>query len=78
MIETINLIFTFISAFFAFGAAVFWFLSSKIKIPDLGDWNLATGAEPLQKAARRSSYAAISACISAAAQVVLLTLDYFN
>jgi len=65
------------AAFFAIFAAVFWFISARVKIPDLGDWTFDKGAEPLQKAAKWNAWAAGCAGISALTQGGILLCKLF-
>ena len=59
------------SALAAFIAAVFWFLSARVKLPDFLDSPMIELTKPFRTASKLNAYAAVSAGISALAQVFL-------
>lgn len=62
----------YFSALSAFVAAVFWFVSASVKIPNFLDTPMTELTAPFLKAAKLNSYAAISAGISAATQGLIM------
>lgn len=66
------MIFDILSAGCAVVAANFWYRSSRIKIPNLGEMNLDSGMAPFQESAKLSSRAALSAAFSALFQFASL------
>jgi hypothetical protein len=64
-----------LSALFAIMAAVFWFMSARVKIPDMMDSIIGEAFKPFQKAAKLNAWAAGSAGISALIQAGLILLN---